>query len=98
MTPSTDPGAGQAYTRASVERYLGAAAAEQARLESAIADARARTEAAGQAEDHLRSLDLGSEDELRQGVTAGPDGPLPFEVDTAQHALAVTASSDASRP
>ena len=62
MTPSTDPEAGQAFTRASVERYLHAAAAEQARLESAIAEARARTEAARQAEEHLGSLDLGPED------------------------------------
>jgi hypothetical protein len=98
MTPSTDPEAGQAYTRASVERYLHAAAAEQVRLESAIADARARTEAARQAEDHLESLDLGSDDQVRRHVAEVSDGLPPLAVDTAQHALAATGSSEGGRP
>ena len=98
MTLPTDPEAGPAYTRASVERYLRAAAVEQDRLQSAITDARARTEAAQQVQDHLESLGLGSEDRVRRDVAAASDGPLPFEVDTAQHALAATGSSDGSRP
>ncbi len=98
MTPTTDPEAGQAFTRASVERYLRAAAAEQARLESAIAGARARTEAARQVEEHLRSLDPGPDRQAGPDLAGTADGRLPFEVDTDEHALAGTGWSDGSRP
>ena len=60
MTLSTDPEAGQAFTRTSVERYLSAAAAAQSRLESAIADARRRAESALREEERLLSLQQGT--------------------------------------
>jgi hypothetical protein len=53
---SSEPEAGQAYTRASVEAYLRAAAAERTRIESAIAAARSRTAWALGEEERLRSL------------------------------------------
>jgi hypothetical protein len=56
MTQSTDPEAGQAFTRASVERYLNAAAKAKSDLESAIADARRRTESALREEERLLAL------------------------------------------
>jgi hypothetical protein len=56
MTEPTHPGAGQAYTRTSVERYLSAAAAERSRLGSAIAEARRRTETALHEEERLLAL------------------------------------------
>ncbi len=84
MTPSTDPGAAQAYTRTSVERYLSAAAAERSRLESAIAAARARTQSALQEEERLLSLQdqPGEAAGRRNGapVTARSD-PFRFTVD-----------------
>jgi hypothetical protein len=43
MTPSSDPEATMAYTRASVETYLRAAAAEKTRLQRAIEHAQQRT-------------------------------------------------------
>jgi hypothetical protein len=55
MNQSSDPRAGQAYTRASVEAYLRAAANERRRLESAIAEARARTAEARRMEEHLHA-------------------------------------------
>lgn len=88
MTQPTDPGAGQAYTRTSVERYLSAAAAEQSRLESAIADARRRTEAALQEEERLHAVQHGV------GGTSNHRERAPF---TDQHpTLPLTMADDGS--
>jgi hypothetical protein len=57
MNQSSDPQAGQAYTRASVETYLRAASEERRRLQSAIAEARARTAEARRMEEHLHASD-----------------------------------------
>ena len=59
MNQSSDPQAGQAYTRASVEAYLRAAATERLRLQSAIAEARARTAEARRMEEHLQAAGTG---------------------------------------
>jgi hypothetical protein len=58
MTSSVDPKSASAYTRASVEAYLQAAAAERARIELAIAEARARTERALGRAHRLHSLEV----------------------------------------
>jgi hypothetical protein len=55
MNQSSDPQAGQAYTRASVEAYLRAAAMERLRLQSAIAEAQARTAEARRREEQLHA-------------------------------------------
>jgi hypothetical protein len=60
MIQSSDPEAGQAYTRASVEAYLRAATEERARIEAAIVAARSRTAWALREEEHLGSLAPGS--------------------------------------
>jgi hypothetical protein len=52
MNQSSEPQAGQAYTRASVETYLRAAAEERRRMQSAIAEAQARTAQARTAQAH----------------------------------------------
>jgi hypothetical protein len=53
MTRPSDDRAEQAYTRASVEAYLRAAADERARIESAIAAAQARSDWVRREEERL---------------------------------------------
>jgi hypothetical protein len=53
MTRADNDKVGQAYTRASVEAYLRAVAEERKRIESAIAEATARSEWARSEEDRL---------------------------------------------
>ena len=55
MTPSREPEATEAYTRASVEAYLRAATDEKARLQEAIAEARKRVARAQMDEHYLIS-------------------------------------------
>jgi len=79
MNQSSDPEAGQAYTRASVEAYLRAAASERARIEAAIAVARART---------ARARQIGEGLDGSAGAGSGPtaDGGDPGPVDgTREH-------------
>jgi hypothetical protein len=68
MTQSSDPKAAQAYTRASVEAYLRAAADECARIESAITEAHERTAWAQAEEQRLKALGRESSIADRQGV------------------------------
>jgi hypothetical protein len=55
MTPSREPEATEAYTRASVEAYLRAASDEKARLRKAIAEARTRVARAQLDEQYLNA-------------------------------------------
>ncbi len=80
MNQSSDPRAGQAYTRASVEAYLRAAATERLRLQSAIAEAEARTAEARRLEEQLHASGLDTEavpvdgyDGRRPAVVESPD-------------------------
>ncbi|MGA3146487.1 MAG: hypothetical protein ABSF33_03295 [Acidimicrobiales bacterium] len=79
MTQSNDPEAAQAYTRTSVESYLSAAAAEQSRLGSAIAEAQRRKEAALSEAERLSTLQHGDDGapERRNGAPA-TTRPDPF--------------------
>jgi hypothetical protein len=90
MNQSSDPQVGQAYTRASVEAYLRAAASERSRLESAIAEARARTVDARRVEEQLRAGNVDpdavvvGDDESRPPVVESSDSlteRLPFAID-----------------
>ncbi len=55
MTPSREPEATEAYTRASVEAYLRAASEEKARLRTAIDEARKRVARAQTNEQYLNA-------------------------------------------
>jgi hypothetical protein len=88
MNQSSDPQAGQAYTRASVEAYLRAAATERLRLLSGIAEAQARTAEARRREEQLHASGMDTAavpvdgyDGRRPAVVENPDSlarRLPF--------------------
>jgi hypothetical protein len=72
MTTPNDRKAASAFTRASVEAYLQAAAAERLRIELAITEARARTERARRKQHRLAAL----EDEAAEESDADPHGMI----------------------
>jgi hypothetical protein len=97
---SSDPEAGQAYTRASVEAYLRAAAAERTRIESAIATARSRTAWALGEEERLRSLApaLDAPPEGTRAHGAPGDGPaLPGRSESLVDRLPLASEDDRGR-
>ena len=72
MTTPNDGKTASAYTRASVEAYLQAAAAERLRIELAITEARSRTERARRKQQRLAALeDEATEEPDADGSAAG---------------------------
>jgi hypothetical protein len=74
MTTAKGPNGADAYTRESVEAYLRAVEAERAKIEAAIAVARARTERATAERERLEGLGGGPTRSAADGAQATDGG------------------------